>query len=90
MKTASFPSLRVKPELRHAAESVLQNGESLSSFVEQSIRDSILHRRVHQEFIARGLASRDEARLTGEYFAADDVLRELDDMLNKAESKARE
>lgn len=89
MKTASFPSLRVKPELRHAAESVLQNGESLSSFVEQSIRDSILRRRVHQEFIARGLASRDEAKLTGEYFAAEDVLHELGDMLNAAEAKAR-
>jgi len=88
MKTASFPSLRVKPELRHAAERVLKNGESLSSFVEQSIRDGIRHRRVHQEFIARGLASRDEAQLTGEYFPAEDVLRELDDMLNNAEAKA--
>lgn len=89
MKTASFPSLRVKPELRHAAESVLQNGESLSSFVEQSIRDSILRRRVHQEFIARGLAARDEAKFTGEYFTAEEVLHELSDMLNNAEAKAR-
>jgi hypothetical protein len=40
---------------------------------------------VHQEFIARGLASRDEARLTGEYFAAEDVLHELDDMLKHEE-----
>lgn len=90
MKTALFPSLRVKPELRHAAESVLKNGESLSSFVEQSIRDSIRHRPVHQEFIARGLASRNEARLTGKYFPAEDVLRVLNDMLNNAEAKAGE
>lgn len=88
MKTASIPSLRVDPELRHAAESVLQNGESLSSFVEQSIRANIQQRRVRQEFIARGLASRDEARLTGEYFPAEDVLRELDDMLINAKAKA--
>lgn len=87
MKTASIPSLRVNPELRHAAESVLQNGESLSSFVEQSIRANIQQRRVRQEFIARGLASRDEARLTGEYFTAEDVLRDLDEMLIKAEAK---
>lgn len=88
MKTASIPSLRVNPELRHAAESVLQNGESLSSFVEQSIRANIQQRRVRQEFIARGLASRNEARLTGEYFPAEDVLLELEDMLTNAEAKA--
>lgn len=88
MKTASIPSLRVNPELRLAAENVLQDGESLSSFVEQSIRANIQHRRVHQEFITRGLASRDEAQRTGEYFPAEDVLRELDDMLINAEAKA--
>jgi predicted transcriptional regulator len=88
MKTASIPSLRVNPELRHAAESVLRNGETLSSFVEQSLRANIERRRVQQEFIARGLAARDEARQTGEYFADDEVLREMDDLLSHAEAKA--
>lgn len=83
MKTATIPSLRVDPELRNAAESVLQQGESLSSFVEQSLRANIQRRQAQLEFIARGLASRDEARQTGEYFAAEDVLRELDDMRAK-------
>lgn len=87
MKTATIPSLRVEPELRHAAESVLHNGESLSSFVVQSLRANIKRRRLQQEFIARGLASRDAARQTGEYFEAEEVLRELDDMLSHAESK---
>jgi len=89
MKTATIPSLRVDPELRQAAESVLEKGETLSSFVEQSLRTSIEHRRMHQEFIARGLASRDEARRTGEYFEAEEVLRELDDMLAVAEARDR-
>ncbi len=88
MKTASIPSLRVNPELRHAAESVLQDGETLSSFVEQSLRSNIERRRFQQEFVARGLASRDEARRTGEYIPAENVLRELDDMLVQAEAKA--
>ncbi len=30
MKTSSFPSLRVEPELREAAESVLREGETLT------------------------------------------------------------
>ena len=89
MKTASIPSLRVDPELRHAAESVLQDGETLSSFVEQSLRANIERRRVQQEFIARGLASRNEARRTGEYIPAENVVRELDDMLARAKAKAK-
>jgi hypothetical protein len=52
MKTTSIPSLRVDPDLRQAAESVLQNGETLSSFVEKSLRASIEHRRIQRDFIA--------------------------------------
>ena len=89
MKTASIPSIRVNPELRQEAHGVLQEGESLSSVVEQSIRSNIARRQSQQEFIARGLASRDEAKRSGEYFSAQDVLGELDDMLAAAESTAR-
>ena len=89
MKTATIPSLRVAPELRAAAESVLQKGESLSSFVENAIRLGVERRRMQGEFIARGLASRDEARHSGEYFSSDSVLKDLDRMLAKAEKKAK-
>jgi len=89
MKTASLPSLRVDPELRRAAESVLEDGESLSSFVEDSVREGIERRRLRSEFIARGLASRDEAKNSGEYFSADQVQRELDGMLEEAEARAK-
>ncbi|MDD3517169.1 MAG: prevent-host-death protein [Chromatiales bacterium] len=89
MKTASFPSLRVDPDLRRAAEAVLADGESLSSFVEDSIRAGIDRRRLQQEFIARGLASRAEARRTGEYFTADEVHAGLDEMLATARTKRR-
>ena len=87
MKTATFPSLRVDPELRLAAEAVLEDGETLSSFMEQSLRALIDRRCTHQAFLERGLASRDEAARTGEYYAADDVLRELDEKLLNAEAK---
>ena len=81
MKTASMPSLRVDPELRHDAESVLREGETLSSFMEQALRASILSRRAQKEFIARGLASRDESKRTCEYYAAEDVVTEMEDGL---------
>lgn len=87
MKTASIPSLRVAPELRLAAESVLQEGETLSSFVEQSIRAGVERRSLHNEFIARGLASRAEAKLSGEYFSSSEVHAELASMLAEAETR---
>jgi predicted transcriptional regulator len=89
MKTASMPSLRVDPELRHAAEGVLREGETLSSFMEQALRTTIQSRRMQQEFITRGLASRDEARRTGEYFVAGEVLTEMEAMLLRVEAKVR-
>lgn len=84
MKTATFPSLRVEAELRDAAESVLQDGETLSGFIEASVRETIERRRARAEFIARGMVSRDEAKRTGVYFAADQVHAELGKMLAKA------
>ena len=82
MKTATIPALRVEPKLREAAQSVLASGETLSSFVEESLRANIERRKYQQDFIARGLASRDEAKRTGEYYSAESVLAELDDILN--------
>ena len=89
MKTATFPSLRVEPELREAAESVLQDGETLSGFIEASVRETIERRRTRAEFIARGMASREEAKRTGVYFAADQVHAELGQMLAKAKAKVQ-
>lgn len=85
MKTATIPALRVEPKLREAAQSVLSDGETLSSFVEESLRTNI-ERRLHQQaFIARGLASREEAKKTQEYYSVESVLAELDEILDKVQ-----
>ena len=89
MKTATMPALRVQPELRQAAEEILRPGETLSAFVEDSLRRNVELRRAQQEFIARGLASRDAARKSGVYFSSEEVLQELDGMLADARKKAR-
>ena len=77
MKTATMPALRVRPELRQAAEEMLQPGETLSGFVEESLRRNVERRQAQQEFLARGLASRDAAKQSGKYVAADVVLSRL-------------
>ncbi|PIP01541.1 MAG: prevent-host-death protein, partial [Zetaproteobacteria bacterium CG23_combo_of_CG06-09_8_20_14_all_54_7] len=85
MKTATIPSLRVTPVLRQDAESVLREGETLSSFVEESLRKQIEHRKFHQEFIARGLAARDKARASGSYASKNEVMDSLDSILKKTQ-----
>jgi len=89
MKSASLPSLRVEPELRQSAELVLREGETLSAFIKSSLRANIERRLTRNEFIARGLASRDHARATGEYIAADEVLNALHNSLLNAQQKKR-
>ncbi|KVE31458.1 YlcI/YnfO family protein [Burkholderia sp. TSV86] len=84
MKTATIPALRVDPELRQAVEAELHDHETLSSFMEQALRAGVERRRMQREFVARGLASREDARRTGEYFGADDVHHELETMLAAA------
>ena len=87
MKTATIPSVRVEPEFRAEVESVLAEGESLSEFVEASVRASVERRRVQAEFIARGLRSRDEAKRTGDYADADDVVAGLQRKLDSARAR---
>lgn len=81
MKTATIASLRVDPEPRAAAKSVLREGETLSAFVEDSLKKQVHYRKTQAEFIARGLASLAEAERTGVYYTSEEVLGELKDML---------
>ena len=85
MKSATIPALRVEPKLRQAVEQSLNSDETLSSFTEQALREQIKRRKIQDEFIARGLESRDQARESGEYYSAEDVVSGLDAMLAKAE-----
>lgn len=87
MKTATLPSLRVEPEFREKAEAVLEEGETLSLFIEKAVRLQINKRTVEKEFLAKALAAEAEAEATGVYYSSDEVLEELEAMLEKAESK---
>lgn len=88
MKTSTIPSLRVDPALREAAESVLEQGETLSAFVETALRNGIDQRRAQREFIARGLASYDKACRTGVFFSSDDVMATLKQRTMDAKARA--
>lgn len=89
MKTATIPSLRVAPSLRKAAEDVLREGESLSAFIETSLRAQVELRKAQDEFIARGLASRERAKASGSYVSSSAVLKKLESRLAKAKKSRR-
>ena len=82
MKSSNFPSVRVDPSLREAAEKVLESEESLSSFVEHSIRYQVQRRNLQRTFIDRGLAAAAEARHSNVYYSTEEVLAELDQVID--------
>jgi hypothetical protein len=84
MKTAAIPAVRVSPELRQAAEAVLESGETLSGFVEDAVRRNVEFRYAQKAFIERGLGSGEVAKKSGKFVSAGAVLGKLARRLNKA------
>jgi len=87
MKTSTIPAIRVEPALRAELERLLNEGETLSEFVEQSVRTALQRRFNQGEFIARGMASLDRAHEANEYIDADTVIAGLQRKLDKARTK---
>ena len=87
IKSASLPSVRVDPQLRRELESLLQEGETLSEFVEDSVRQALARRSQQAEFIRRGVASLAAARQGESLIDADAVLEKLQQRLVSAKSQ---
>ncbi len=78
MKTAVIPQVRVDPELRAELDSVLLPGETLTDFVEASVRNAVEFRRVQTDFATRCNASLAQYERTGISVPADVVLSKLE------------
>ena len=89
MKTSTLPAVRVEPALREQVEQVLQEGETLSAFVEASVRETVRHRLEQSAFVARGMASLEAARQGGHYVEARATLDKLQARLDRARPKGR-
>jgi hypothetical protein len=87
MKTAVIPQIRVEPELRADLESVLKRGETLTEFVEASVRNAIAFRRMQTEFHARGQAASEAFHSTGVSVPANVVLDRLQSKLDAKRKK---
>ncbi|MHB8744210.1 MAG: YlcI/YnfO family protein [Sulfuricaulis sp.] len=88
MKTTTIPPLRVSPALRKQAESVLEQGETLSGFMLEALNRNIEYRKARQKFLARGLASAALAKKSGKYVPADRVIEKLARKLAKVKQRS--
>ena len=82
MKSAVIPQIRVEPELRAELESVLRQGETLTDFVEATVRNAIAFRRVQTSFHARAQAASQEYHQTGVSVSVETVLGKLQSKLD--------
>lgn len=89
MKTAVIPQIRVEPELRTELESVLKQGETLTDFVEASVRNAIAFRRVQTDFHARAQAASEAWHRTGESVPVETVLAKMQARLDAKRKKLR-
>lgn len=89
MKSAVLPQIRVEPELRAELESVLESGETLTDFVEASVRSAIAFRRVQTEFHARAQAASQEYHRTGASVPVEAVLERLQGKLDARRKQLR-
>lgn len=87
MKSAVIPQIRVEPELRAELESVLQPGETLTEFIEATVRNAIAFRRVQTTFHARAQAASQEYHRTGVSVPVTTVLDKLQSRLDARRKK---
>jgi predicted transcriptional regulator len=84
MKTATLPPIRVAPDFRLELESVLEQGESLSQFVENAVRTTVAKRKTQAEFIRRGIAAIEATKRDGSGIPAERVIAKLESKLASA------
>lgn len=77
MKTAVIPQVRVEPKLRADLDSVLLPSETLTEFIESSVRRAVEYRRVQKDFATRCEESLATYERSGVSIPADEVLSKL-------------
>lgn len=79
MRTATLPAVRVSPDTRSLIESVLREDETLSTFIEQTLKQQALRRKEDAAFYARGLTAAKRVDQGGKTYTLDEVMASLRD-----------
>lgn len=77
MKTSTLPPVRVDEEFRATVESVLHEGETMTSFIESTMRRAVEHRRIQAAFEASARESLQHYKRTGISHPAAEVIEKL-------------
>jgi len=86
MKTALLPQVRIESQLRADLESVLREGETLSDFLESTVRQAVDRRRLQAEFEARAEAAWARYQQTGEGASAEEAVARMRERLGAKRS----
>ncbi len=87
MTETAKPAVLDDEEFHAAAESVLREGETVADLIDRSARAEVEYRREQAAFVARGLASLEEAERTGVWYSAEEVHAELRARLEKRKAE---
>ena len=88
MRSATFPPIRVEPEVRAEVEAVLREGEWLTQFNEEAVVAAAAWRRLQSEFVIRGEAAIERWKQEDGGYAVDQVMAELQARLDEARRRA--
>ncbi|HYP31665.1 MAG TPA: YlcI/YnfO family protein [Burkholderiaceae bacterium] len=88
MRSATFPPIRVEPEVRAEVEAVLREGESLTQFIEEAVVAAAAWRRAQAEFVDRGEAAIARWKREGGGHTVDEVLAAMQGRLDDAKRRA--
>jgi hypothetical protein len=83
MSASTFPVVRTTAENRAFVESALRPGETLSSFIEQSVMERARWRKEDEAFYARALAASKRIDAGGKTYTIDEVMASLRAMTHK-------
>jgi hypothetical protein len=83
MRTATLPAVRVSPDTRSLIESVLREDETLSMFIEQTLKQQAMRRKEDDAFYARALTAAKRIDEGGKTYTLDEVMVSLREMSAK-------
>ena len=84
MKSATLSDIHGAPNFRQEIEGVLEDGETLSQFVQGTVRREVDMRTHQAEFVRRGIAAIRQTQRTGNGVPASEVLARLETRLSAA------
>lgn len=81
--------ITIEQDLVRDIENVLDEDETVSSFVLGAIKLEVEYRKARNDFLARAILSRTDARETGIYFNHEEVMGELSEMLERSKQEKK-